>query len=119
MNTLPSTYIIDAKGKAIGRIASEAAMALMGKKSPSYRRNIASDVSVTIVNASKAKIDERKMKEKEYKTYSGYPGGLKSEPLEALAKRRGYGEIFTLAVYGMLPSNRLRPIRMKKLTVTE
>jgi large subunit ribosomal protein L13 len=113
------THTIDAAGKRLGRVATEAATLLMGKHRPDVTRHIPHPISVTIVNASKLLIDERKRGQKTYERYSGYPGGLHSLTLSQVVDRKGYGEIVRAAVYGMLPSNRLRAVRMKKLHVTE
>lgn len=112
-------HTIDAKGKKLGRVASEAAVYLMGKKEVGYARNTVADMKVTIINAAQADISEKKMKEKEYETYSGYPGGLKKETLERVIEKKGYSEAFRIAVYGMLPGNKLRKQIMKNLIVTE
>ena len=112
-------HTIDATGKKIGRVATEAAVFLMGKNKVSFRRNIVSGEKVSIINAGKLSISEKKKDGKIYKRYSGYPGGLKEENMAALIARKGYGEVFRLAVYGMLPSNKLRPIIMKNLKIVE
>lgn len=110
---------IDASGKKLGRVASEAAVFLIGKDKPDFARNKVSGVAVEIVNASKADINERKLSDKKYVRYSGYPGGIKSPTMKNVIEKKGYAEIFTLAVYGMIPSNKLRAKIMKNLTVTE
>ncbi len=112
-------FTIDAAGKKLGRVASEAASILLGKKSPSFEKNKVAQVSVEIINASKADISEKKQDEKEYITYTGYRGGLKNETLGHLITRKGFKEAFTRAVYRMLPGNSLRSKRMKNLNVTE
>ena len=112
-------HTIDAKGKKIGRVATEAAKILMGKNTVQYARNRAPDVSVTITNASKLSISEKKRASKNYVRFSGYAGGLKSETLEAMVKRKGYGEVLKHAVKGMIPGNKLRPQMMKRLTIQE
>jgi large subunit ribosomal protein L13 len=112
-------YTIDAQGKSMGRVATEAASILMGKNTTSFARNVAPDITVRIVNASKAAISDKKKGEKTYTRYSGYPGGLKSETLAHLLGRKGYAEAFRKAVKGMLPKNRLQPIMMKRLSVEE
>jgi large subunit ribosomal protein L13 len=112
-------YTIDATGKAVGRVATEVAMILMGKNSPDFANNKVAPNKVTIENASKAKISPKKMKEVDYAKYSGYPGGLRFETMEKVIEKKGYAEIFKRAVYGMLPGNKLRSPRMKNLTITE
>ena len=116
-----ATYTIDAAGKKLGRIASDAAKTLMGKKSPSYVPHADSGASVTIVNASKLHITEKKKLNKVYMHYSQYPGGLKAESLGALLKRKGkgHGEVLRRAIQRMLPRNTMRVGRMKRLKITD
>lgn len=111
--------IIDATNKKLGRVASEAASFLMGKKSPTYTRNKLSGVKVSIINCSKADIDEKKKKSKIYVTFTGFRGGLYEESLGHLSERKGYSEAFKKAVYRMLPSNSLRKEMMKNLKTEE
>jgi large subunit ribosomal protein L13 len=112
-------YTIDAQGKKLGRVASEAASILMGKNSTKYARNIVPVVGVTITNCSKANIDAKKKDDKEYVTFTGFRGGINTEKLGDLIKRKGTVEAFKRAVYRMLPSNSLRKAMMKNLTITE
>ncbi len=112
-------HTIDAQGKSLGRIASQAAVILMGKNEPSYEPNKIPNVKVEIINASKTKISEQKLDEKLYERYSGRPGGFTEDKMAAVIKKKGYKEIYELAVYGMLPGNKLRPRMMKNLIVTE
>jgi len=113
------TYTIDAQGKKIGRVASEAAKILMGKTSASYAANKVADVKVEIVNTSKADISEKKKGEKTYARYSGFPGGLKFPTMAKIISKKGTSEIFRIAVKGMLPKNKLSPIMLKNLKITE
>lgn len=110
---------IDAKGKKLGRVASQVAVILMGKNLVNQARNVAPEVSVNISNASKLQIDSKKKTEKDYASFSGYPGGLKKESMEKLIDRKGFGEILKLAIYGMLPSNKLRAKMLRNLTINE
>lgn len=119
MNTSVKIHVIDAEGQKIGRVASLAAMFLMGKHAPAFERNKNTGVKVSIVNASKADMNEKRMAQKTYARYSGYPGGLKMQKSKDVVARHGYREIFKKAVYGMIPGNRLRAVRMKNLTVAE
>jgi large subunit ribosomal protein L13 len=112
-------YKIDAKGKKLGRVAQEAASILMGKNTPSFEKNILSDNKVVIENASLADIPVEKMEDKEYDSYSGHPGGLKFEKMKRLVEKHGFGEVFRLAVVGMLPANNLARKMIKNLTVKE
>ncbi|MEI8061728.1 MAG: uL13 family ribosomal protein [bacterium] len=112
-------HVIDAKNKKIGRVCSQVAMILMGKNAPTYERNKIPVVEVEIINTSKADISNTKKDEKTYRTYSGYPGGQKNEKLADLATRKGHSELFKRAVYGMLPSNKLRSKMMLNLKISE
>lgn len=112
-------YTIDAQGKKLGRVASEAAMLLMGKNKPDYKRNVAPDVTVKIENASKLDISEKKREDKVYTRYSNYPGGLKSETLGAVIDKKTEAEALRRAIYGMLPANRLRKVMLSHLVIEE
>lgn len=112
-------YTLDATDRSFGRVSSEAAILLMGKNTPEFRRNVASNVKVTIANASKIKYDPKKLRSKTYQRYSGYPGGRKERTMQETIDKKGYKEIFEKAVYGMLPANKLRSVLMKKLTVID
>lgn len=118
-DTHVKTHVIDAEGRRIGRIATEAAVFLMGKNTPNFERNKVTGVKVSIINASKADVVVERMEQKTYAKYSGYPGGLKLQKAKDVVKHHGYRELFLKAIYGMIPSNRLRAIRMKNLTIAE
>ncbi|MBX2866857.1 uL13 family ribosomal protein [Candidatus Kaiserbacteria bacterium] len=111
-------YTIDATGKRLGRMATEVATILLGKNEPDFAKNVVTPVSVTILNASKLDISEKR-REEEFQTYSGYPSGRKVETLGHLAERRGYAEVVRRVISGMLPKNKLHKLRMQNLTVTE
>ncbi len=113
------TYTIDAQGKKMGRIASEAATILMGKNTPAYARNKAPEVTVTILNCAQAAIDSKKKEDKKYVNYTGFRGGLDTETLGHLIERKGASEAFRRAVYRMLPSNSLRKEMMKNLIIND
>ena len=112
-------FTIDATNKKLGRVASEAARLIMGKHRADFVRNQIPEVAVTIENASKADISERKLSQLSYQNYSGYPGGRKVLKATEVIAKKGYGELFRKAVYGMLPTNKLRPRMIKHLTVKE
>ncbi|MFA6463787.1 MAG: 50S ribosomal protein L13 [Candidatus Paceibacterota bacterium] len=112
-------YTIDATGKKIGRLATEVASILMGKLDPNFARNVVSPVKVVVENASKIAVTDKKMKETTHNTYSGYPGGLKKETLLTVKTKKGMSEIVKVAVYGMLPKNKLRSIMIKNLKINE
>jgi large subunit ribosomal protein L13 len=119
MKTKNTAHTIDATGRTLGRVSSEVAKLLMGKDKPTFERHMVTGDQVSLVNVSKAKMDPRKMAVNEHKRYSGYPGGLKREKLTRVAEKKGYAEIFRKAIHGMLPNNKLRPILMKRLTISE
>lgn len=112
-------YKIDATGKRLGRIASQAALLLTGKNKVDFQRHILPKSQVTIENASKMFLDPKKFSAKMYKRFSGYPGGLKYITTEKIISKKGYGEILRIAIKRMIPSNRLRDKIMKNLTVKE
>jgi large subunit ribosomal protein L13 len=112
------TYTIDARGRALGRVASEAASALLGKKSAQYVQNLVLPVEVTIINADKLALPETRIKNKIYQRYTGYPGGLREIPMATMIDKKGIEEVVRKTVDGMLPRNKLRKDRMKRLIVT-
>jgi large subunit ribosomal protein L13 len=112
-------HTIDAQGKKIGRIASQAAAALMGKNSVSFAKNKVNEGVVEIINASKADVSATKKTSDIYVTYTGHRGGLNKESLGHLIDRRGMKEVFRRAITRMLPDNKLRDKRMKNLTISE
>ena len=87
-----NTHTIDATGRTLGRVASEAAKALMGKMRADYTPNKNSGVKVIVANAGKLYIRERKQTQKIYTSYSGFPSGQRRESLASLSARKGYGE---------------------------
>lgn len=113
------THTIDAENKKLGRVATEAAAILMGKDQTDFAKNVVTDVKVEILNVAKANISDKKKDEKIYVSYSGHPGGLKETPMKKVIEKKGYAEVFKKAVYGMLPSNKLRNERMKRLIINE
>lgn len=114
-------YTIDAEGKILGRVASVAAKALLGKDLPNFTKNKVADVKVTIINANKTKMSERRMNETLHERYSGQPGGFKTKTNAKIIsqKGKGFAELYRLAIYNMLPNNKLRPLSMKRLTISE
>lgn len=110
------TITIDAAGKKLGRVASDAAAHLLGKNRTDFAKNTVAPVVVVITNASKLDIHPRKENEL-YTRYSGYPGGIKQETLAKRLERKGHADILEIAIRGMLPRNRLRANVMKHLTI--
>ena len=95
-------HTIDATGKKLGRIASKAAALLIGKDLATFQKNVVQPVIVSITNASKASVSDKKMSEKQYVTYSGFPGGLYTESMKNVTDKKGIAEAFRLAVYGKI-----------------
>jgi len=118
MDTTPTEHTIDATGKRLGIVATEAAKILIGKTSPEFARHIAAPMQLTITNVSKLDIPEKKQSEI-YQRFTGFPGGRKTETLGHLATRRGYAEVVRRTVAGMLPSNKLKKVRLAQLVITE
>jgi large subunit ribosomal protein L13 len=112
-------YKIDASGKKLGRVASEIASILLGKKSPDFQKNQIADVKVEVINASKMDITEKKARTKVYTKYSGYPGGLHKQTLEEMATKKGYAEVLEKAVTGMIHNTKLKNEMLKNLIVNE
>ncbi len=109
--------IIDAKDKALGRVASETAKTLMAKTTAAYSPGIKPKIRVKVINLSKLKITPKKLGQKTYPRYSGYPGGLKYVSMKRFMER-GHAAVFKHAVEGMLPRNRLKKEILKNL-ITE
>jgi large subunit ribosomal protein L13 len=110
---------IDASGRTLGRVASEVAMSLMGKTSPTFERNVYSGFPVKVLNASKIKITPRKLDEIYHTRYSGIPGGLRILKGTETAEKKGMKELVKLATFQMLPDNKLRREMMKHLTIED
>ncbi|MFA5155952.1 MAG: 50S ribosomal protein L13 [Candidatus Omnitrophota bacterium] len=109
-------YIIDAKNKILGRIASKAAAILRGKHKAVFTPSRDTGDGVVIINASMVKVTGRKLKQKVYRRYSGYPGGLREVTLENMLAKRPT-TVIKLAVRRMLPGGPLGRDTIKKLKV--
>lgn len=108
--------VVDAKDRILGQVATEVATKLMGKHRPTYTPHNESGDYVIVINAKEVQVTRNKAKNKIYYSYSGYAGGLKKttfEEMQALHPER----IIEKAVYGMLPDNRLRSVRMARLKI--
>lgn len=112
-------YEIDAQGKKLGRIASQAAALLMGKNRTDFVRNAIPEVKVKVINAAKLDVTNKKMEAKSYKYYSGYPGGLRTPSMKKVVADKGMKEALSIAIKGMLPKNKLRDRMMKNLIITQ
>lgn len=109
-------YIIDAEGKTLGRLATEVASILRGKRKPIYTPHVDTGDYVIIINAEKVEVTGKKRKDKIYKRHTGYPGGLKEITFEKLQEKKPE-EIIRHAVKGMMPKGRLGRQMYKKLRV--
>jgi large subunit ribosomal protein L13 len=109
-------YIVDAADKTLGRLASRVALILKGKHKPIYSTYVDTGDGVIVINAAKVKITGRKSKQKVYRRYSGYPGGLREVPYEVMLARRP-ATVIELAVRRMLPGGHLGGEMFKKLKV--
>ena len=108
--------VINGKGKTLGRLATEVAILLQGKDKVTYAPNRDDGHAVAVENMSEVEVTGKKMTDKMYHHYSGYPGGLRTRSLGELWKRDP-ADVLKRAVYGMLPKNKLRNNRMKRLTI--
>lgn len=109
-------YIVDAKDKILGRLATRVAHILNGKHKVIYTPHIDCGDNVIIINAGSIRVTGKKLKDKIYMHYSGYPGGLKTYTLETLLKKRPE-KVLTLAIKRMLPQSPLGRKMMNKLKV--
>lgn len=109
-------YVVDARGKTLGRLASEIAKVLMGKHKPTYSPHLDCGDYVVVINADQIRVTGRKMRQKIYYRHSLYPGGLKEIPLYRMMEKHPT-RVLELAVRRMLPKNRLGRKMFKKLKV--
>ena len=109
-------YVVDAEGKTLGRLATQIADALRGKRKPTYTPHVDTGDFVIVVNAEKIAVTGNKLEEKRYWRHSGYPGGIRSRTLGELLEQRPE-EVIRKAVKGMLPRNRLARQQLSKLKV--
>jgi len=109
-------WLIDADGKILGRLATEVATLLRGKRKPEFTPFIDCGDFVVIVNAEKINVTGKKMEQKKYYSHSGYPGGLKVNTLEELLDKKPE-DVIRKAVWGMIPKGKLGRAVYKKLKV--
>jgi large subunit ribosomal protein L13 len=109
-------YVIDASGKTLGRLATQIADILRGKRKPEYTPHVDVGDFVIVVNAEKIAVTGNKLAAKRYYRHSGYPGGLRSRTLQEMLDRQPE-EVIRKAVRGMLPRNRLGRKQLTKLKV--
>lgn len=109
-------YVLDAEGKSLGRVATEAARLLRGKHKPIFTPHLDTGDYVIIINADKAVLTGNKLSQKMYHRHSGYPGGLKSVPYGKLMESKPELAM-EKAIKGMIPHNRLGRQLMKKVRI--
>ena len=109
-------YLVDAEGKTLGRLATQIADTLRGKRKPQYTPHVDTGDFVVVVNAEKIVVTGNKLDQKRYYRHSGYPGGLRSRTLREQLDRRPT-EVLRVAVKGMLPKNRLARQQITKLKI--
>ena len=109
-------HTIDAKGKILGRLATEVATILMGKNKPSYVPYLDTGDLVVVINASQVRVTGKKAQDKKYVRHSGYPGGLRVDAYNKVISQNPT-RIIEHAVRGMLPHNKLGEKMIKKLKV--
>ncbi len=111
-------YVIDAKGKPLGRVASKAAVLLKGKHKATYTPHVDCGDNVIIINAKEVTLTGNKLENKIYYNHSGYTGGLRERTAKEMREKYPV-EMVERAVKGMLPKNRLGRAMYKKLFVYE
>lgn len=109
-------YLINADGKILGRLATEAAQILRGKRKVDFSPRIDNGDAVVIINSNNISVTGNKMKSKIYHRFSGYPGGITSTTLEEQMNKDSR-KVIREAIYGMLPKNKLRKLMLKRLSI--
>ena len=109
-------YVVDAAGQVLGRVATRVARLLIGKDKPNFTPFLDCGDHVVVVNAAQVRLTGNKLDQKVYRHHSGYPGGLKEVPIRRLMPHRA-DFVVREAILGMLPKNKLRARRARKLRV--
>jgi len=109
-------HLMDADGKILGRISTEIALILTGKNKVKFSKHMDMGDYVVVINAKKVELTGNKPKDKVYRSHSGYPGGFKEVKLPKLMKENP-ARVIEHAVAGMLPDNRLRQSRLRRLKI--
>ena len=109
-------WLIDAEGKVLGRLATEIAVLLRGKRNPAFVEFMDSGDFVVVINAEKIKLSGKKLEQKKYYAHSGYPGGIRERNIKELLEKKPE-EVIRQAVWGMIPKNKLGRAVYKKLKV--
>jgi large subunit ribosomal protein L13 len=112
----PQWVVVDAAGQVLGRLATVIARVLIGKDKPNFTPYLDCGDHVVVINAQKIRLTGNKLEAKIYRHHSGFPGGLKEVPAKRLRANRADWMVRE-AVLGMLPKNKLRASRAKKLRI--
>ena len=112
----PKCYLIDAEGQVLGRLATRVATLLRGKHREEFTPFLDFGDHVIVINAAKIRLTGNKLDQKVYRHHTGYPGGLKEIGARKLLEKKPE-ELVRVAVFGMLPKNRLRKAMARKLMV--
>lgn len=107
---------VDVAGEVLGRAASEIAQLLIGKKKPYYTPSLDCGDYVVVTNIDRVEVTGKKAKQKMYYRHSGYPGGFRETPYN-LQMKKDPRKVLIFAVKNMLPKNKLRSLRLKRLKV--
>ena len=109
-------FVVDASGKTLGRLATEAASVLSGKRNPKYTPFLDMGDHVIVINAAKVRLTGLKAQSKQYRRYTGFPGGLREESFTRLLARKPE-KILEEAIKGMLPKTKMGRAMGSKLKV--
>lgn len=109
-------HLIDAKDEVLGRLSTQIAKLLTGKHKSNYSAHMDSGDYVVVVNCEKIVVTGKKAEQKVYRSHSGYPGGLKEVSYRKMSEEFP-DRVIIHAVSGMLPGNRLKDDRLKRLKV--
>lgn len=109
-------YLFNCENFILGRMSAEIAFLLQGKNTPQYAPNKTGECFIVVTNCDKLNVTGRKMHDKMYHSFSGYPGGITSRNLEEVLERDSRKAVWE-SVYGMLPKNKLRNVMMKKIFI--
>ena len=112
----PQWHVVDATDQVLGRMAAKLAVVLQGKHKPTYTPHVDTGDFVIVLNADKVKVTGKKADQREYKTYSGYPSGLRIYSYERM-NRESPEKVIELAVRRMLPKSKLGANMLHKLKV--
>lgn len=108
-------FVVDAKDKVLGRLATKIAILLMGKDKATFGPSVDAKTNVIVINSEAIKLSGQKLTGKQYHRHSGYLGSVKTTTPEKILAGTNPQRVLEHAVHGMLPKNKLRPIMMDRL----